>query len=88
MLLAHLAEIKLSTDMKQYTITIPNEKNQFFLELMTSLGFSVLDGGDFNMEEMNSSQWQKEILDERIKNASKESSKNWEDVKDGFQFNV
>jgi len=73
--------------MKQYTITIPNDKNQFFLELMTSLGFSVLDGGDFNIEEIKITQWQKDILDERIKNASAESSKNWDDVKDGFTFN-
>ena len=53
--------------MKRYTITIPNEKNQFFLERMTSLGFSVLDGGDFNIDKMNIPQWQKDILDERIK---------------------
>lgn len=72
--------------MKQYKNT--KRKKRVFLELVTSLGFSVLDGGDFNIEEMNSSQWQKEILDERIKNTSKETSKNWDDVKDGFQFNV
>jgi len=73
--------------MKQYTITIPNDKNQFFFELMTSLGFSVLDGGDFNIDEMNIPQWQKVILDERIKNASVDSSKNWADAKDDFTFN-
>jgi hypothetical protein len=73
--------------MKQYTITIPNEKNQFFLELMTSLGFSVLDNGDFNMEDINIPQWQKDILDERLTNASVDSSKNWNDVKDDFTFN-
>lgn len=73
--------------MKQYTITIPNDKNQFFLELMNSLGFSVLDGGDFNIEEIKIYQWQKDILDERIKNASANSSKNWDAVKDDFTFN-
>lgn len=72
--------------MKQYTITIPNDKNQFFLELMTSLGFSVLDGGDFNIEDIKISQWQKDILDERIKHASTDSSKNWDEVKDNFTF--
>ena len=72
--------------MKQYTITIPNEKNQFFLELMNSLGFSILNGGDFNIEEIKITEWQKDILDERIKNASADSSKNWDDVKDDFTF--
>lgn len=72
--------------MKQYKNT--KRKKRVFLELVTSLRFSVLDGGDFNIEEMNSSQWLKQILDERIKNASKETSKNWDDVKDGFQFNI
>lgn len=73
--------------MKQYTITIPNDKNQFFLELMTSLGFSVLDGGDFNIEDIKITDWQKNILDERLKSASTDSSKNWDDVKDDFTFN-
>jgi hypothetical protein len=72
--------------MKQYTITIPNDKNQFFIELMTSLGFSILEGGDFNMEDLNIPQWQKDILDQRIKNSTPDSFKNWEDVKDSFKL--
>lgn len=62
-------------------------RTSFFLELMTSLGFSVLDGGDFNIDKIKITQWQKDILDTRIKNASADSSKNWDDVKDDFTFN-
>ena len=38
-------------------------------------------------KEIKITQWQKNILDERIKNASADSSKNWDNVKDDFTFN-
>jgi hypothetical protein len=72
--------------MKQYTITIPDDKNQFFLELINSLGFAIQEGGAFSVEDAQVNQWQLDIVENRIKNASDKSSKNWDDIKDNFKL--
>ncbi len=72
--------------MKQYTITIPDDKNQFFLELIKSLGFPIQEGGAFSVEDAQVNQWQLDIVEKRIKNASDKSSKNWDDIKDNFKL--
>lgn len=72
--------------MKQYTITIPDDKNEFFLELINSLGFAIQEGGSFSVEDAQVHQWQIDIVEQRMKNASDKTSKNWNDVKDNFRL--
>lgn len=72
--------------MKQYTITVPDDKNEFFLELINSLGFAIREGGSFIVEDDQVHQWQIDIVEERRKNASDKTSKNWDDVKDNFRL--
>jgi len=72
--------------MKQYTITIPDDKNEFFVELIRSLGFVIQQGDFFSLEDANIQQWQIDIIEQRIKNASPTSYKNWDDIKDQFRL--
>ena len=70
--------------MKQYTITIPDDKNEFFLELIKSLGYDIREGEVLSMEDAEAQQWQLDIIEQRIKNSTDKSFKNWDDVKNNF----
>lgn len=65
--------------MKQITVTIPDNKESLFIELMKSLSFvKAID----NMESMDIPEWHKAIIDQRLENYKKnpESYRDWEDV--------
>lgn len=65
--------------MKQITVTIPDNKESLFIELMKSLSFVK------NVETVESTDipdWHKAIIDQRMENYSKnpESYRDWDDV--------
>lgn len=65
--------------MKQITVTIPDNKESLFIELMKSLSFVK------NVEALESTdipEWHKAIIDQRMENYNKnpESYRDWEDV--------
>lgn len=65
--------------MKQITVTIPDNKESLFMELMKSLSFVK------NVETIESTDipdWHKTIIDQRMENYNKnpENYRNWEDV--------
>ena len=67
--------------MKQITVTIPDNKESLFMELMKSLSFVQ------NVEAIESAdipEWHKEIIDQRMENYKKnpESYRGWEDVQE------
>jgi hypothetical protein len=72
--------------MKQYTITIPDDKKEFFLELINSLGFAIQEGGSFTVEDAQVHQWQIDIVEQRMKNASDKTMLDWDDVKNNFRL--
>lgn len=66
--------------MKQITVTIPDNKESLFIELMKSLSFVK------NIEAIESTdipEWHKAIIDQRIENYKKnpESYRDWDDVR-------
>jgi len=72
--------------MKQYTIAIPDDKNEFFLELINSLGFTIQEGDVFSAEDTQVHQWQIDIVEERIKNSSDKTMHKWDDVKKNIRL--
>lgn len=65
--------------MKQIAVTIPDNKESLFIELMKSLSFVK------NVEAIESAdipEWHKAIIDQRMENYNKnpESYRDWEDV--------
>lgn len=65
--------------MKQITVTIPDNKESLFIELMKSLSFVT------NVEPFESTdipEWHKSVLDLRMENYLKhpESFKDWDDI--------
>ena len=64
--------------MKQITLSIPEEKFEFFVELLQSLDFVSID--NFEIPEAH----QKLVL-ERIKTSTPESLKNWDEIKNLFK---
>ncbi len=64
--------------MKQITLSVPDEKYEFFMELLQSLDFVSID--DFEIPEAH----QKLVL-ERIKTSTPESLKNWDEIKSQFK---
>lgn len=66
--------------MKQITLSIPEEKYTFFVELLNSIDFVSIDNSPSIPEE------HKKLVADRKKTASTENMKNWDDVKG--QFNI
>lgn len=62
--------------MKQIIVNVPDEKMDFFLELLNSLDFMKTNDDQAIPEE------QQELVLSRIKNAKKSDYLNWDDVKD------
>ena len=63
------------------TLDIPENKYQFFLELVKSLNFIKVDENDFVVPE-----WQKKIVRDRIKDTKPEEYLSWDEVEDKFKF--
>jgi len=72
--------------MKQYTVSIPDDKNEFFLELVKSLGFVELISADFDPDNIEIPQWHIDLVRERVATSTEESMKNWDDIKDKFRL--
>jgi hypothetical protein len=65
--------------MKQIAVTIPDNKEALFIELMKNLSFVK---GIENLENMDIPEWHKAIIDQRTENYKEhpESYRNWEDI--------
>jgi hypothetical protein len=66
--------------MKQITLSVPEEKYEFFVELLQNLDFVSIE--NFDIPEAH-----KNLVRERIKTSSKEKLIKWDDVKDSFKRN-
>ena len=64
--------------MKQITLSVPDEKYEFFVELLQTLEFVSIE--DFEIPEEH-----KNMVRERIKTSSKENWVKWDDVKDSIK---
>jgi len=64
--------------MANFNISIPDQKIEFFKELMDNLGFAQIEP----MDEFDIPEHHKKILDQRLKNYEEnpESYRDWEDV--------
>jgi uncharacterized membrane protein len=67
--------------MKEYTIRIPENKAEFFLELLRQLGIR-----DVAEKEIPVTEAQKELILNRIANSKSGDLEKWDDVKDTFVF--
>ena len=67
--------------MKKVTISVPEEKYSFFLELLESLDFATLNSS----EDTVISEEHKTLVRDRIKTAT--TFKDWNEVKEGFKVN-
>ncbi len=65
--------------MKEVTLKIPDDKYQFFLELIDSLGFEKTEEWDIPEEH-------KTIVGERIKNSKPEELIPWEEARMRLRF--
>jgi len=65
--------------MKQIAVTIPDNKETLFIELMKNLSFVK---GIENVENMDIPEWHKAIIDRRMENYMEhpESCRDWEDI--------
>jgi hypothetical protein len=65
--------------MKQIAVTIPDNKETLFIELMKNLSFVK---GSKTIESMDIPEWHKDIIDQRMENYKKnpESYLDWEVV--------
>ena len=68
--------------MKQVIINVPDNKYNFFIKMLRSIDFI----NKYNEENIVVSDKEKNLIRERIKNANPGSFKNWEDIKDSFNF--
>ncbi len=66
--------------MKQITLSVPEEKYDFFVELLNSIDFVAID--DFSIPEDH-----KKLVRERKQTSTPESFKNWDEVKHQFKVN-
>jgi hypothetical protein len=62
------------------TLNVKDEKASFFIELIQNLDFVQMND-DFDIPEEH-----KQIVMERIKNASPDKLFKWENIKDNFKF--
>ncbi len=67
--------------MKEYTVRIPENQSDFFLELLAKLGFHEVSEGNLEVTDR-----QKQLILNRISNAKKEEMLDWETVQDDFVF--
>ncbi len=67
--------------MKQIILNIPENKYNFFVELIKSLDFVKENNHDFDISEE-----EKNIVRNRIKNAKPADMKEWKDVVDTFRL--
>ncbi len=67
--------------MRKVTISVPEDKYSFFLELLESLDFATLNSS----EDTVISEDQKALIRDRIKTAT--TFKDWNEVKEGFKVN-
>jgi hypothetical protein len=65
--------------MKQVTLSIPEDKYDFFMELMKSIDF-------VSVENQPIPESHKTLVRERIKNSTRDEFKNWKDVRDSFKM--
>lgn len=65
--------------MATFSISIPDQKVEFFKELLNNLGFAKIETG----EDLDIPEHHKEILDYRLEQLEKhpDSLRNWEEVK-------
>ena len=66
--------------MKQITLSVPEDKYEFFVELLNSIDFVSID--DFSIPEEH-----KKLVRERKQTATPDSIKNWDEVKHQFKIN-
>jgi hypothetical protein len=66
--------------MKQITLSVPEERYAFILELLNSIDFVSLENLDIPEDH-------KEMVRERKRTATIDSIKNWDDVKTKFKVN-
>jgi myosin-crossreactive antigen len=64
--------------MKQITLSIPEDKYEFFIELLNSIDFVSID--NFSIPDEH-----KKFVRERKQTATSESIKNWDEVKHQFK---
>ena len=67
--------------MKEYTVRIPENQSDFFLELLAKLGFHEVSEGHIEVTER-----QRQLILNRISNAQKDEMLDWETVQDDFVF--
>jgi hypothetical protein len=65
--------------MKRITINVPDNKYQFFLELIHNLGFD-------KVEDLEIPEEHKEIVRERIKNSKSEDLISWKEARKQLKF--
>lgn len=63
--------------MRQVTLSVPEDKYEFFMELMKSIDF-------VSVENIPIPESHKEIVRERIKNSSRGDFKSWKEVRDSL----
>jgi hypothetical protein len=66
--------------MRQITLSVPEERYAFILELLNSMDFVSLEDIEIPDEH-------KEIVRERKRTATPDSFKNWDEVKTKFRIN-
>jgi hypothetical protein len=67
--------------MKQITLSIPEDKYPFFIELLNSIDFVSIENFPPIPEE------HKKLVVDRKKSATSETMKNWDDIKSQFKVN-
>lgn len=67
--------------MKKVTISVPEEKYSFFIELLESLDFATLNSS----EDVAISEEHKAVVRDRMKTSP--LLKDWDDVRDSFKVN-
>lgn len=66
--------------MKQIVLSVPDNKFNFFMELVQNFKFVKIEKTIENSNEFEVPEWHKEIIRERIKSSKPEDMLSWEDV--------
>lgn len=66
-------------EMKQVLLSIPEEKYDFFIELMRSIDFVSIE--NYPVPESH-----KTLVRERIKNSTRDELKNWKEIRHSFKM--
>ena len=66
--------------MKQVVLNIPDNKFNFFMELVRNFKFVSIEKTTENASEIDIPEWHKEIINDRVKNSKIEDMQNWKDV--------